>query len=194
MGFFSNLFGSKQSAIQSKIEYDANGNVLNIEVPVGRWKEERKGPSRYYTQNASSLLQATELLKRVNSIPEVTYYVVTTPDGSFGRDIQGFYTEASIKTKNIALEVSGVKQNAVESSSLMGFGNMLANQQTVAQLKSQGQYAKLILQMKCGKCGYESPIETEPGSFSRECYCCGIENKCQRGNVNVFLGSRKIEI
>ncbi|MFA5336984.1 MAG: hypothetical protein WC330_01465 [Candidatus Omnitrophota bacterium] len=196
MGFFSNLFGNRQSIAKCKVEFDTNGKVQNIEAPEGQWKGERNGSAQYYTQNVGSLFHANELLKKVNSIPPVTYYVVITPDGSLGRDIQGFYTEAPIKTKNILVEISGVRQKAVESLSLTGFGDMIANHNTVAQLKSQGQYARLVLQMKCGQCGYESPIETEPGSFVRECYCCGTENKCSRGSITVHFGFdlRKVEI
>ena len=47
--------------------------------------------------------------------------------------------------------------------------------------------------MKCGRCGYESPVETQAGAI-RECYCCGVTNKGQRGNINVFVGSKKVEI
>jgi hypothetical protein len=193
MGFLSNLFGKKQST-ETAVEYDDKGKVLKINVSPGKWAEKRNGQNKYYTQNATSLLEATEILKRISSIPQFTYYLVITPDGSLGRDIQGYYTEAPIKTKKIVVSSPRSTSEAVECGSLMGFGDIMANQTTIAHLKSTGNYAQLILQMECGHCGYESPVETQPGSFTRECYCCGAENKVQRGNVNVFMGSRMVEI
>ena len=112
-----------------------------------------------------------------------------TPDGSLGRDINGYYTEASIKTENLRLESRCDKSEAVEFLSLKGFGNMEANQTTVALLKKNGKYSRLILLMKCGHCGYESPVETQPGTLVRECYCCGVQNKGQRATITIILGS-----
>jgi len=71
---------------------------------------------------------------------------------------------------------------------------MFKSQTTVATLKKQGQYSRLILLMKCGHCGYESPVETQAGAFTRECYCCGTKNNCSRGAVNVIMGSSMVEI
>jgi hypothetical protein len=65
---------------------------------------------------------------------------------------------------------------------------------TVAYLKHSGEYAKLVLLMKCGRCGYESPIETQAGRIERECYCCGTKNKGERGNINVFVQGKIVEI
>lgn len=177
-----------------KVEFDSIGNVLSIEVPQGQWALEQKGQARCYTQKASSLLQATEILKKIDSIPRLTYYVVNTPDGSLGRDLQGYCTGAPIKTKNIIVESRCGKSEAVEFSSLKGFGDEFANQTTVAHLKSVGKYSQLILLMKCGHCGYESPVETQPGSLVRECYCCGVENRGHRGKINIILGSHIVGI
>ena len=69
----------------------------------------------------------------------------------------------------------------------------MANQRNTAITKTQG-YAKLILLMKCGACGYESPVETEPGDMLRECYCCGTTNKTSRGSVTIFLGTNRVDI
>ena len=74
---------------------------------------------------------------------------------------------------------------AVEPKSLTGFGDMIKNQTGTAVIKKSGQYAKLILMMKCGHCGYESPIETEAGEIERQCYYCGTINKTHRGAINV---------
>ncbi len=177
-----------------KVTFDANGKVVSIEVPPGQWALKQNAQNRYYSQKADSLLQAAEILKKIDAIPELAYYVVDTPDGSLGRDINGFYTEAAIRTKNLTVESRRAKSEAVEVSSLMGFGDVLKNQMSVALLKKAGDYARLVLLMKCGQCGYESPVETQPGSLARECYCCGVENEGDRGNVYVYLGAEKVEI
>ena len=198
MGFLSNLFGKKQSkntgGTGSKVVFDENGKVLSINVPQGQWIQKQVGQNRYYSQKANSLLQAVELLKKMSSVPKLTYYVVDTPDGSLGRDINGYYTEAQIKTKGLIVESRLSKSETVEFLSLNGFGDMLANQTTVAQLKKSGQYARLVLFMKCGHCGYESLVETLPGELVRECYCCGVTNKGHRGGMTIFMGSSKVEI
>jgi hypothetical protein len=139
-------------------------------------------------------LLAAEILKKIDVIPQFTYYTVDTPDGALGRDIQGYYTEAPLKTKNLILESRCDKSEAVEYSSLKGFGDMLKNQTSVAMLKKNGEYSRLVLLMKCGHCDYESPVETQPGELVRECYCCGAENKGHRGKVNIFLGAGMVEI
>ena len=112
MNWIKWLFGSGESQLQSQVKYDANGKAISIEVPPGEWEREQKGPSIYYTQRASSLLEATEILKQVDRISNLTYYVVVTPDGSLGRDMNGFYTEAPINTENIT--VAGGRDNALK--------------------------------------------------------------------------------
>lgn len=185
---------SVPAAARCKVEFDANGKVLRIDVPQGRWAFNQKGQHRYFTQTAHSLLHATEILKKVEAIPELTYYTVDTPNGSLGRDIQGFYTEGPIKTENLVLEVERPQSGAIEFSHLKGFGDMMKNQTTVALLRKTGQYARLVLLMQCGHCGYESPVETQAGPLARQCYCCGLENSGQRGNVTVILDSGMVQI
>lgn len=198
MSFLNSIFGKKQSTgskeAHSIVQFDERGKVLSIHVPQGQWALKQSGQNRYYTQKAKNLLYATELLKKVNSIPPVTYYVVDTPDGSLGRDNQGFYTEAPLNTENLAVESRRGKPESVEFLSLKDSDNMVANPRSVAILKQQGQYARLVLLMKCGECGYESPVETQAGELVRECYCCGTTNQGSRAAVNLFLGSSMVQI
>jgi hypothetical protein len=198
MGFLSSLLGTRRSASaveeRCRTEFDASGKVVQVEVPQGQWTLQRKGPNSYYTQSAGSLLEAAEILKKIGTIPQLTYYTVDTPDGALARDVNGYYTEAAIKTKNLAVGSRRGDSGPVEFSSLMGFGDMLANQTSVAQLKQSGEYARLVLLMKCGRCGYESPVETQAGEMVRECYCCGAQNKGHRGKVSMFLGTGPVEI
>jgi len=42
--------------------------------------------------------------------------------------------------------------------------------------------------------GYESPVETDAGELIRECYCCGAENRGNRGGINVFTPGGMVEI
>lgn len=177
-----------------QVEFDADGGVVRVDVPESRWALKVKGQNKYYEQRMSSLLEAAETLNRLRAIPQLTYYTVTTPDGSLGRDCQGFYTEAPLKTKNLTVGARGNRSTTVELSSLKLAGDPLQNQTSVALLKKKGQYARLVLLMKCGKCGYESPVETQAGSLVRECYCCGTENTGQRGTVKVALGAGFVEI
>jgi hypothetical protein len=177
-----------------KVELDATGKVLRIEVPEIPWTLKQSGKNRYYNQAVGSLLHAAETLKKIGHIPELTYYTVDTPDGPLGRDTLGFYTEGPIKTKNLALETEFVHSDPVECSSLTCYGDIMKSGTTVAQLRKSGQYAQLVLLMKCGRCGYESPVETQAGSSVRQCYCCGTANKCQRGEINVFLGSSMVKV
>jgi hypothetical protein len=175
-------------------KFNANGRVVSIDVPEGRWALKVKGQNKYYEQRASSLLEAAEILRKVDAIPQLTYYTVTTPDGSLGRDSQGYYTEAPIKTTNLIVGSRGDRSRVVEFSSLRGFGDTLKNQTSVALMKKNGQYSRLVLLMKCGKCDYESPVETQAGSLVRECYCCGTENTGHRGEVSVLVGTGMVEI
>jgi hypothetical protein len=198
MGFLSNLFGKRQSAnsgdAKCKVVFDENGKVLSVEAAPVQWAFRQNGQYKYYTQRADTLLHAAEILKNLNSIPQLTYYTVDTPDGPLGRDIQGFFTEAPLKTKNLKVKHRFNKPETVELQSLTGFGDMYANQTTVALGKKNGEYSQLVLMMKCGYCNYESPVETQPGAIVRECYCCGIKNNGQRGTINVFIGSNMVEI
>jgi YD repeat-containing protein len=178
---------------QSQVQYDANGKVVAVRVPDARWTREQKGGSTYCTQRANSLLEAAELLKKVGSIPGRTYYVVETPDGNLCRDTNAFYTEAPLKTRNLRVGLRRDNADEVQCLSLTDFGDMMANQRNTAITKTQG-YAKLILLMECGACGYKSPVETEPGAMLRECYCCGATNKTSRGAVTVFLGTSMVQI
>ncbi len=190
----SSLAPTTPASTRCQVEFDANGRVVRIDVPEGRWALKVKGPNNYYERSASSLLEAAEILKTLDAIPRLTYYTVTTPDGFLGRDCQGFYTEAPLKTKNLTVGARGDRSRVVEFSSLKLAGDPLQNQTSVALLKKKGQYARFVLLMKCGKCGYESPVETQAGSLVRECYCCGTENTGQRGTVSVALGTGMVEI
>lgn len=196
MGIFDFLKGGKtpSEATGDAIEFDANGKVIKIDVRGGRWEEKRSGQSRYFTQRGRSLLHATEILNAVSSIPGQTYYAVDTPDGTLGRDMFGFYTEAPIKTSGLRLETSAPVSGPVESVSLTAFGDAMKSQTAVAQLKSAGQYAAFILLLECGRCGYKSPVETKAGDLERQCYACGAMNKSHRATINVFLGSRMAQI
>jgi hypothetical protein len=176
------------------VEFDAEGKIAKVDLPSGSWSVEQSGQNRYFTQRASSLLHATELLEAVPSVPPLTYYVVETPDGTLCRDVFGFYTEAPIKTAGLKLATSAPSQDTVEPVSLTAYGDPMKSQASVAQLKSQGQYANFVLMMECGHCGYKSPVETQAGEIDRECYCCGATNKGFRGPITVFAGSSAVEI
>ena len=178
----------------SKVQYDADEKASIVEVKQGSWSFQTKGGSNYYSQNADSLLDAAEILKQIISIPPQTYYMVDTSDGTLGRDINGFFTEASIKTANLSIDNPGGVSESVQAQSLMGFGNMVNNQNSVAQQKNYGQYAKLILMMKCGRCSYESPIETVAGEMERQCYQCGTINQTRRGAISVYTAQGTVEV
>ncbi len=126
----------------------------------------------------------------------MTYYLVDTPDGTLGRDIIGFFTESPIKTRGLQTRYRryGKSGESTEAQSLMIFGDMMKVHSTVATQKACGQYAELILMMKCGQCGYESPVETKEGDMERECYFCGTNNKTHRGGVNVFTMNGVVRI
>lgn len=179
-----------------QVEFDEKGRVSNITAPQpGGWAAKRNGGTTYYTRRAGSLLEATEILKRVKNIPRLTYYVVDTPDGSLGRDMNGYYTEAPLKTGNLKVASPSATPGTVEFSSLKNaFGNDMAQMSTVAALQKAGKYARVVLLMECGRCGYQSPVETQAGPFIRECYCCGAENKGERGTVSIFTGGSMVAI
>lgn len=183
------------AAHDGTVEFDPEGKVTQVDLPVGEWTLEQRGPNRYYTQRGNSLLHATELLKAVESVPELTYFTVETPDGALSRDMFGFYTEGPIKTSGLTLVTSAPAHDTVESISLTAYGDEpMKSQLSVAQLKQQGEYANFILLMECGRCGYQSPVETQAGPMQRECYCCGATNKTSRGTISVGLGPTMVEI
>ena len=196
MSIFNFLKGGRKSsaAKSGSIEFDANGKVARVDMPGGRWEKKQSGQTRYCTQRGRSLLHATEVLKGVASIPGQTYYAVDTPDGTLGRDMFGFYTEAPIKTSGLRLETSASVPGPADSVSLTAFGDPMKSQTAVAHLKSAGEYAAFVLLLECGHCGYKSPVETEAGDFARQCYACGAKNKSQRGAINVFVGSEMVQI
>jgi hypothetical protein len=196
MGIFDLLKGRGRSseAKSGAIEFDANGKVTRIDMRGGRWEEKRSGQNRHCTQRGRSLLHATEILKAVPSISGQTYYVVETPDGTLGRDMFGFYTEAPTKTSGLRLETSMPVPGPVESVRLTAFGDAMKSHTSVAQLKLAGQYAAVVLLLECGHCGYKSPVETKAGDFERQCYACGAMNKSHRGTINVFVGSKTVQI
>ena len=179
-----------QSAPAGPVEFDENGRVKKINFPQQSiWPERHSGQSTYMTRSVGTLLEATEALLKVGAIPSLHYYVAETPDGNLCRDMNDFYTEAPLKTKGLHLATQEAASGPVEFESLTEFGDMFANQSSVAALTQQGQYARLVLMMECGRCGYKSPVETQAGDMERECYCCGTMNKGSRGNVNVFMAN-----
>ncbi|MDR2148374.1 MAG: hypothetical protein LBE91_18180 [Tannerella sp.] len=163
-------------------------DIIAERLKTSAWSQSGNAQHKYYSQKAGTLLEACEILKRLPSIPPMTYYLVDTPDGTLGRDIVGFFTESLLKTGRLQTEYRsyGKGGESVEAQSLKDYGDIMKVQSTVAAIKSSGQYAKLILMMKCGHCGYESPVETQEGDLERECYFCGTNNKTHRGGVNVF--------
>jgi len=171
------------------IHFDENGRVAKIDLDVaGGWHLETKGQYTYMTKQTGTLLEATQSLREPASVPPLTYFLVETPDGNLGRDMNGFYTEAPIKTRNLHLLTTAPMPAPVEFEGLTVFGDPMTNQSTVANMKQQGQYAKFILEMECGRCGYKSPVETEGGGLTRQCYCCGAENSGMRGMTTVIIG------
>jgi len=176
------------------VEFDECGRIANIVVPDGDWDRNEAHGMVYFTRKVSTLLQATEILRSIPSIPAMTFYVVETPDGNLGRDIFGFYTEAPLKHSGIYLETDTNKTTPVETLSLTAFGDNVGNQGTVAFVKFTGEYAKLVLLMECGHCGYKSPVETEAGELERQCYACGTVNIIRRDNIAVVTPSDFVPI
>jgi len=188
-------FAAQNAPVATKtLEFDGNGKFVKATVPDVNWKEQRSGGSTYRSCNAPTLFRAVEILRRIGSIPQFVYYIVDTPDGSLGRDVFGFFTEAEIKFIGIHLETDINRTSPVESLSMTAFGNALQNQSSVAVQKSAGQYAKFILEMECGHCGYKSPVETHEGTFKRQCYACGTVNNTRRGKINVMTQSGSVAI
>ena len=177
------------------IRFGPDGKVRAIDTPPGTWQLKQSGQSLYYTQRARSLLQATQLLLAVPSIPAMTYYAVDTPDGTLCRDTLGLYTEAHIKTEGLALDTPTPPDATVEAASLTCYGDQpMQCQASVANLKQAGHYANFVLLMECGHCGYKSPVETQAGDMSRQCYCCGAINTAGRATINVFTDKGMVQI
>jgi hypothetical protein len=170
--------------------------IVKDDITPSQWSMSGDPQSKYYTKKADSLIIASEILKELSAVPPMSYYLVDTPNGTLGRDIVGFFTESQVKTRGIQSNYRcyGKSLESVEAKSLINYGDMVKTQSSVAALKAHGQYAKLILMMKCGHCGYESPIETEEGNMERECYFCGTNNKTQRGAVTVFTMQGEVKI
>lgn len=186
---------TRPAAQSGPVEFDEDGRVKKITFPQqGIWPSRQSGQSTYMTRSVGTLLEATETLLKLQNIPGLHYYVVETPDGALCRDMNDFYTEAPLKTKGLHLVTQPAASGPVEFESLTEFGNLFANQSSVAAVKKSGQYAKLVLLMECGRCGYKSPVETEAGDMERECYCCGTTNTGSRGTVNVMLDAQMVEI
>lgn len=168
------------------VTFDEAGKVSAVDVPQGRWVTTKNGDATFHTQQGPTLLYAAETLKKLGDIPGLTYYVVETPDGGLGRDIFGFYTEKPIKTTGITPGSTVGADTSVELAGLTASGDQMKQAATIANLRSVGKYAYLVLMMECGRCGYESPVETEPGPLSRQCYCCGATNTGSRGSIAVM--------
>jgi uncharacterized membrane protein YhaH (DUF805 family) len=181
-------------AVQAKVEFDDEGKFVKATVPGVFWNKQSSDGATYLSCNAPTLFRATEILRGISSIPPNTYYVVDTPDGSLGRDLNGFYTEVQIKSNDIRLETGANKTTPVKALSLTAFGNVEKNQNGVALLKSTGQYASFVLQIECGHCGYKSPVETTGGVFERQCYACGTVNETRRAQIRVHTSQGAITI
>ena len=193
------LFGITEKNILEDIAKNARNNEIRKSAHIqsrvpGDWKVQISGDSRYYSKAADNLFVASEVLIRLSFISPQLYYMVDTPDGTLGRDINGFFTEAPIKTKNIMLESPCAATDPVQAQSLTDFGDPIKNLNSVAVLKMSGQYAKLVLLMKCGKCGYEFPVETEAGDMERQCYNCGSINKAHRGAIKVNIPNSPVAV
>ncbi|MDR2567093.1 MAG: hypothetical protein LBC97_13760 [Bifidobacteriaceae bacterium] len=159
------------------------------------WQVKASGGSTYKSAKAPTLYQATKILNELTSVPPNTYHLVDTPDGTLGRDMVGFFTEARIKTSGLRLPGTSPAPGApVESKSLTSGGDSMKGPFGVAMLKSAGEYATLVLLMECGQCGYKSPVETTEGSFDRQCYACGTVNHTKRGNIQVMTPRGPVQI
>ncbi|MDR1688761.1 MAG: hypothetical protein LBS21_09165 [Clostridiales bacterium] len=169
--------------------------IITADLPAFNWTMSGNANARYYSAKAPSLCFAGEILSQLTNVPPMTYYMVDTPDGTLGRDIVGFFTEAPIKTKGLSTKYRTYGlTGAVSAESLMGYGDFVKMHSIAAATKMNGQYTKLVMMMKCGHCGYESPVETQAGDMERECYFCGTNNKTTRGGVSVFTAKGLVEL
>jgi hypothetical protein len=158
------------------------------------WTSELRGDNRHYEMKGQTLYQATESLKGVGAVPARTFYVVNTPDGSLGRDLEGFYAPSALRTIGLTVPSRRSESRPVEARGLKSYGDGAASQRTTARNKLSGEYSKLVLLMTCGTCGYESPVETQPGQMVRECYRCGVKNSCQREKIAVTIDAGTVEV
>ena len=176
------------------MKFDATGKVQSIDVPkIFSWIMDNHGQTKYYSTKINELIIRHRDFTFDKKYSSNDILCSRHTRWNFGRDINGFYTEKPIKAKDLKIDAGRRKSEPVEFLSLKGFGNEQANLVSVANIRSQGQYARLVLFMKCGHCGYESPIETEPGTIQAECYCCGVKNYGTRGDVMIMLRSGPVK-
>ena len=103
-------------------------------------------------------------------------------------------TSAAFAKANRLSTSASAGTGTVEIGGLHGPGDSILNATAVAQLRKLGEYASLILLMKCGNCGYESPVETNAGSLTRECYACGAKNTGHRAAIQLFFDGKFVQI
>jgi hypothetical protein len=104
-------------------------------------------------------------------------------------------TEARIKTQGLTLDTPTPSDVTVEAASLTCYGDQpMQCQASVANLKQAGHYANFVLLMECGHCGYKSPVETQAGDMTRQCYCCGAINNASRGTITVYTDKGMVQI
>lgn len=149
-----------------------------------------------YRQEVKTLMHASVLLSRIEYIPPGTWYLAQTPDGVIGRDINGFFVNPFIRTGSLHLACGRQKMSrpVYEEDGFSCCANKEDKFRLTALLKEFGYDECLTLLMKCGRCGYESPVHTRAGSFKRECYCCGAKNNVRRDPIKVETGSTTVEI
>ena len=69
-------------------------NPVGPKSPVSFQREERKGPYTYYIYRGPSKGAALDFLKTIQSpTGHNVYHIVETPEGNWGKDIDGIYEE-----------------------------------------------------------------------------------------------------